>query len=211
MHIPEGVLSPPVLIASTAVSTLCIAIGLRKLASERMMLVALFASAFFVVTLIHIPLGAAGEVHLFLEGLLGVFLGWAAFPAVFVALILQAFFFQFGGITAIGFNTAATALPAVLCAWLTRKAIVGENPYMAMLAAFFCGAGAIVITSLIGAAGIYLSGKTMGLSATAVLIGHLPVALAEGALTAGIVSYIRQVRPQMLGSTNRLPNGDCNR
>lgn len=202
MHISEGVLSPPVLMASAAVSALCITIGLRKLSAERMMSVALFAAVFFVITLVHIPLGAAGEVHLFLSGLLGVLLGWSAFPAIFVALVLQAFLFQFGGVTAIGFNTAATALPAVVCAWLFKDALVGKNAYMAALASFFCGAGAIVITAVLGAAGIFLSGNSMGLSATAMLLGHLPVAFVEGLLTAGIVSYIRQVRPQMLRRTN---------
>ena len=44
-------------------------------------------------------------MHLILNGLLGMLLGWAAFPSIFVALMLQAILFQYGGITVLGVNT----------------------------------------------------------------------------------------------------------
>ena len=62
------------------------------------MTVAILAAHFFVGSLIHVPVGPS-SVHVVLNGLLGMLLGWAAFPSIFVALMLQAILFQYGGIT----------------------------------------------------------------------------------------------------------------
>lgn len=101
MHISEGVLSPAVLGAGAVLAAAGIVIGLRKLDYGRLMTVAILAAAFFVGSLIHVPIGPS-SVHLILNGLLGMLLGWAAFPSIFVALMLQAILFQYGGITVLG-------------------------------------------------------------------------------------------------------------
>jgi cobalt/nickel transport system permease protein len=72
--------------------------------------VAILSSVFFVASLIHVPLGPS-SVHLILNGIMGVLLGWTAFPAILVALALQGVLFQFGGITTLGVNTLNMALP----------------------------------------------------------------------------------------------------
>jgi len=113
MHISEGVLSGNVLIAGCVLTAAGTAVGLKKLDYERMPQVALLSAAFFVASLIHVPIGP-GNVHLVLNGLLGVFLGWVAFPAVLIATLLQAILFQFGGLTSLGVNTVNMALPAVI-------------------------------------------------------------------------------------------------
>ena len=77
MHISEGVLSPAVLGAGAVLAAAGIVIGLRKLDYDRLMTVAILAAAFFVGSLIHVPIGPS-SVHLILNGLLGMLLGWAA-------------------------------------------------------------------------------------------------------------------------------------
>ena len=116
MHIYEGVLSNSpegiavlsVGIVATAAGT---AMGLRKMDYERVPQVAMLSSAFFVISLITVPL-AGTSVHLVLSGLVGLILGWAAFPAMLIALVLQAMFFGIGGPTTLGINTLSMALPA---------------------------------------------------------------------------------------------------
>ena len=97
MHISEGVLSPPVLVAGAALTAAGVAMGLRKMDNEKIPRVAVLTAAFFVASLIRVPLGPS-SVHLILNGLLGLVLGWAAFPAILVGLALQAILFQFGGL-----------------------------------------------------------------------------------------------------------------
>ena len=103
MHISEGVLSGPVLITSAGLAAAGTAIGLKKLDYEKVAKIGMLSAAFFVASLIHVPIGPS-NAHLILNGLVGLLLGWPAFPAILVALALQGAFFQYGGITTLGIN-----------------------------------------------------------------------------------------------------------
>ena len=117
MHIAEGVLSPAVLATGYALTAAGTALGLKKLDYDRLMTVAILAAAFFVGSLIHVPIGLT-SAHLILNGLLGVLLGWAAFPAILVALGLQALLFQFGGLIVLGVNTFTMAFSGVMAGYV---------------------------------------------------------------------------------------------
>ena len=91
MHIAEGVLSPAVLGGGAVLALAGTAQGLRRLEYDRLVTVGILSAAFFVASLIHVPVGLA-SAHLVLNGLVGVLLGWAAFPSILVALLLQAYF-----------------------------------------------------------------------------------------------------------------------
>jgi len=69
-HIPDGVLSAPVLLTGAAASAGLLAIALRRLDWEALPQAAVLAAAFFVSSLISIPLGPS-SVHLLLNGLMG--------------------------------------------------------------------------------------------------------------------------------------------
>jgi len=97
MHISEGVLSGPVLVSGAALAAVGTAIGLKKLDYDHIAQAGILSAAFFVASLIHVPIGPS-NAHLILNGLVGLLLGWAAFPVILVALVLQAMLFQFGGI-----------------------------------------------------------------------------------------------------------------
>ena len=126
MHIAEGILSAPVLIGGAGAALSGTALGLKAVDYERITRVGILSSAFFVASLIHVNIGPS-STHLILNGLVGLMLGWAAFPAILVALILQAFLFQYGGITVLGVNTVIMALPAVICYYAFRPLIL-VNP-----------------------------------------------------------------------------------
>ena len=113
MHISEGILGAPVLAAGAIISLGGVSIGIKRLDYGKIPETAILSSVFFVASLIHVPIGPS-SIHLILNGLIGVLLGWAAFPAVFIALILQAVLFQFGGLTTLGVNTAVMAVPALV-------------------------------------------------------------------------------------------------
>ncbi len=121
MHISEGVLSTPVLISGAALAVAGTTIGLKKMDYERIPQVAVLSAAFFIASLLHVPIGPS-SVHLILNGLMGLLLGWVAFPAILVGLLLQAILFQYGGLTSLGVNTVTMALPAVICFFLLGPA-----------------------------------------------------------------------------------------
>ena len=126
MHISEGILTAPVLAGGAVLTTVGTAVGLKKLDYDRIMTVSLLSAAFFVASLIHVPVGPA-SVHLLLGGLLGIILGWGAFPAIVVALGLQTVFFQYGGMIVLGVNAFCIAGPAVLCGLLLRPWLTGSR------------------------------------------------------------------------------------
>ena len=197
MHIAEGVLSVPVLAAGTALAAGGVAIGLRKLDYDRVPQVAVLTSAFFVASLVHVPVGPS-SVHLVLGGLVGIILGWAAFPAMLVALFLQTILFQFGGLTALGVNTLNVALPAVVCYGLFGPLVRGARPAVATSAGFAAGATAVALTCAMVALSLVGTQQSFLEPAIALVVAHVPVMVVEGAITAAVVGSLRQVRPDLL-------------
>jgi cobalt/nickel transport system permease protein len=132
-----------------------------------------------------------------MNGFVGLILGWAAFPAILVALALQAVFFQFGGITALGVNTVIMALPAVLCCVVFGR-LIHWRPGVALAAAFACGFLAVLISGILVGVALMFTEERFFQVAAAVLAAHLPVMIIEGIVTALCVAFLRRVQPSML-------------
>ncbi|MGA1845452.1 MAG: cobalt transporter CbiM [bacterium] len=197
MHISEGVLSAPVLVTGAAVSIACLGIGLKKVEQERIPLVAVLSSAFFVASLIHVPIGPS-SIHLILNGICGLLLGWAAFPAIVVALSLQAVLFQFGGLTTLGVNSVIMGLPAVLCFYLFHWLAVRDDFWIWAGASFACGALSVLLSGVLVAVSLVFTGESFLQAAKLVLIAHIPVMLIEGFITAVCIGFLKRVKPELL-------------
>ncbi len=215
MHISEGVLSAPVLGLGALLTIGGLAVGLRKMDNRRVPEVAVVASALFVASLIRMPVGPA-SVHLTLNGLAGILLGWMAFPAVFVALTLQALMFQFGGFTTLGVNTTVMALPAVLAHYMCRvffrsgfsSGFRSGSRSSSKGASITAGAiaGAIGVAggaALIALALVSTEESFKGLSMAFVAF-HLPVVLVESVVTAIVVAFLWKVNPELLGINGQI-------
>jgi cobalt/nickel transport system permease protein len=198
MHISEGVLSPQVLIAGAALTTVGVAVGLRKIDAEEIPSMGILSAAFFVASLVHVPAGPA-SVHLVLNGLLGLILGWKTFPVILVGLGLQALLFQYGGLTTLGVNTLNMALPAVigyyLFGWVVR---IEAQVSLFAVTAFLCGAFAILMSGVMVGFSLYLTGEAFLPAAKLVVAAHLPVMLVEGGLTAACALFLKRVKPELL-------------
>jgi cobalt/nickel transport system permease protein len=196
MHISEGYLSASVLISGGALAAAGTAIGLKRLDYDQIAQAGILASAFFVASLVHVPIGPA-NVHLIMNGLLGLLLGWAAFPVILAALLLQAVFFQYGGITTLGVNTIIMAAPAVAVHYLFGRWI-GRPGWVGMAAAFCGGAGAIVMAAVVMAASLFFTDEQfLPVAVTAVAI-HVPILIIEGVITLFCVGFLKKVKPELL-------------
>ena len=209
MHLSEGVLHTPVLLAGVAFSVVGVAVGLRHLESERLPLTALFAAAFFVAGTIHVPVGI-GSVHLILNGMAGLFLGWAVFPAFLIALLLQVLFFSFGGFAVLGVNLCVMALPAVAAHYVLRGYL---KPDMRATAKLLTGLGAGIIG--VGGAGALASlvlaldgGKHYQDLIALLLLSHLPVFVLDGMISYGVISLLSKMYPSALQSIGTSLNVD---
>ncbi len=197
MHISEGVLSAPVLIAGAVLSAAGIGIGLKKMSYDKIPQVAVLSSAFFVASLIHVPVGPSAA-HLVLNGLLGILLGWMAFPSILVALSLQALLFQFGGFTSLGVNTVIMATPAVIAYMLFSPLTRRTNASVVALGGFLAGITGIAGGALLIALALVATGEGFINVAKVIAITHLPIMVIEGIIAAFCVTFLKKVKPEIL-------------
>lgn len=197
MHLAEGIISSPLVLGGgVALAGLGVALGLRNLDERHVLRTAVLGSGFFVASLVHIPLYGF-SVHLSLGGLLGIVLGWAAFPAVLVALLLQMILFGIGGLTTLGLNTCIMAIPAVLAYGFSRRFRRSDRTYPLWLCATL-GAGTVALSALLLAAILRSAGEDFSAMAWAILIAHIPVMLIEAGVTGAIIKFLSKVSPELL-------------
>lgn len=195
MHISEGILSAPVLISGAALTAVGTFVGLKKLDLDRIIEVSMLTATFFIASLIHVPIGPA-SVHLVLSGLLGIMLGWACFPAILVGLLMQALFFQYGGLTVLGINTLIMAAPALLCFYLVRPLI--KNSKTRPAAGFLAGSLSIFLSATGLALALALTDSGFMATAKIAIVANIPIMVIEGFITMFVVTFIGRVHPDLL-------------
>lgn len=196
-HIPDGVLSVPVLVAGGILAAAGTARGLRELEPTRVPKTALLSAVMFTASLVHLPAGPA-SVHLLMAGLAGMLLGWAAFPALLAALLLQAVLFGFGGLLSLGVNLSNMAVPAVVAGLAFRRLARPDDPRRTAWAAGWCAGGAVLLTGLMVAGSLALSGREFIPAAKLVILSHLPVMGVEAVFCAAAMGLMARVKPEVL-------------
>ncbi|MHB1426561.1 MAG: CbiM family transporter [Gemmataceae bacterium] len=204
VHISDGVLTAPWLAAGFLLSGLLALLAAYRVRDEEIPRIAVLSAAFFVATLMHLPLGPT-RVHLLLNGLVGVVLGRRAPLAIFIGLAMQATLLGHGGFTAIGVNACVMTLPALL-AWtlfagLRRLSWFGRGHHAFT---WLCGCllGMIsVLATLILQAVVLLWGGAEDWHQIVWLVfyAHLPIVALEGVVLGFTVNYLARVKPEMLG------------
>lgn len=196
MHIVDGALTPEVTVAGAGLAIIGTAIGLRSLDLEKIPAAGVLSAVFFVGSLVHVPIGPS-SVHLIINGLAGLALGWAAFPALLVGLLLQAVFFGFGGVLVLGVNLVNIALPAVIVHYLCRRGVAARSIPVAAIWGGIGGGLAIALTTGMVGLSLALSGDEFIPSAKIVFLAHIPVMIIEALLTGAAVSLARRVKPEL--------------
>lgn len=198
-HIPDGVLGAPVLAVGALASATMVGLALRRLDYDHLPQAAVLSAAFFVSSLISIPLGPS-SVHLLLNGLMGLLLGWIAVPALLVALALQLVFFGHGGLSALGVNTLNMALPALFCALVLRPRLRGAGPRQVFWVGAAAGGIGVLLTGALVALSLALSDRAFLPAAQVIALTLVPLALVESVITGTVLSFLHRVDPQSLPS-----------
>jgi cobalt/nickel transport system permease protein len=196
-HIPDGVLSAPVLIGGAVFAVGGLALGVRRLDEADIPKTAILASVFFVASLIAVPIGPS-SIHLLLSGLMGIVLGIRAIPAVFVGLLLQAVLFGFGGVTSLGVDVVDIAFPGVILGIVARPLLAAASGWKVAAIGGVVAALAVIGTAACVCAALALSSAEYLPSLKIVAITYLPLALAEAVLTGFVVSFLMRVKPEVL-------------
>lgn len=193
MHISEGILSGTMLAVGWAGTVAGVSFGLKRTEPDKIIRTALVSSAFFLASLVNIRIGPS-STHLSLIAPIGLILGYAVFPAVFTALLLQAVLFGFGGLVVLGANTMVMGLPAMICYVIFGRAVRSGSVIMSFMA------GALAIMMGAGLSGIFLglSDRNFLGAVKLLLIAHVPLALVEGAVTSFLMMWLKKSAPEFL-------------
>jgi cobalt/nickel transport system permease protein len=196
MHISDGVLPTTISLATYALTLAGTALSLKFVRPEELPKIAVVTSAFFVASLIHLPLGPT-SVHLLLPGIVGALLGPAAFLSIFIGLFLQSLLFQFGGLTALGANALMMGVPALVCGLLFQL-IRGSSLLSNTLAGALAGGLGTFFSASLLAGFLFTSGENFLGVAKLALAAHIPVIIIETAISAFTISFIYRVKPELL-------------
>ena len=210
MHIPDGFIPPSVCITGYAIAGGLTWYSLKKIQQDpnpqaNIPKASLLTAAFLVVSSIHIPLPPT-SIHLILNGLMGTLLGYYAFLAIPIGLFFQAVIFNHGGMSTLGVNTIIMAVPAIAAYHLFRwrEHIAIPEKIKTKIFAFLSGMLAIMLSATIFSA-IAILTITPDLDATLEqraifisLISYGIQGLIEGAFTFMLISFLEQVKPELL-------------
>ena len=218
MHIPDGIVPVAVAAGGYAVTGVATWYSLRQIEKREdpradVPKAALLTAAFFVASWIHIPVPPT-SVHLVLNGLLGVILGWYAFPAILIGLLFQAVMFQHGGLTTLGVNAAMMGIPALLAFGIFRLRLLYRKGQSRGLTICLGALASAVATALSVAIfyGLLISTLPSNIDAATeraaigfTSLAHTPVLIIEAILTGALVFFLLLVKPRLLDGFSTQP------
>ncbi|MDI6744576.1 MAG: energy-coupling factor ABC transporter permease [Thermodesulfovibrionales bacterium] len=149
--------------------------------------------------------GTGSSGHIGGGMLLSILLGhYAAFLVIASVLTIQALFFADGGLLALGSNIWNIGIyPCFIAYPLIYRTVVNSNKtsrtiiiasVLSVIAALELGAFSVALQTK-------LSGITelpFGTFLIVMLTIHLPIGIVEGIITAGVVNYIKTIRPDII-------------
>src|SRR5450759_773399 len=213
MHMADALLSPAVGATFWAGTIGMISYASKKLKEHledrKIPLMGVLGAFIFASQMINFTIpGTGSSGHLGGGMILAILLGpHAAFLVMASVLTVQALFFADGGLLALGCNIWNLGVYPCFVAWpLVYKPLAGDGR-SARRILFASLAGGIVGLQM-GAFSVVLetllSGKTALPFTTFLLMMqpiHLAIGVVEGFVTAGVIHYVRAVRPEILGSS----------
>jgi len=212
MHISEGILPAGWALFWFAAALPFVALGIRQIQARKQLdpsyipLLGIFGAAVFVFSCFPIPVPVAGSTaHPAGTGLSAMVLGpFASCVIAFISLLLQALFLAHGGLTTLGGNTFSMGVLGSFGGFFAFR--LGR---LLRLPLFWCGFLAGVAADLLTYFGtslemaLALHGdlpvlSVLGQIFLAFMPTQIPLCLLEGAVTGGILVYVRKVRPDIL-------------
>jgi len=209
MHIPDGFIDIKTSAAFAAASALAVAGAVkgarRQLSEQSAPLAGLTAVFIFAVQMLNFPVAAGTSGHLIGAALAMVLVGpYAATLALVVVLIIQAFLFADGGLTALGlniFNMAVISVWVSFAVFMLLKKIFPKTKSWLVIATFVsalisvpAAAVGFVIQYAIGANATFSVGAVLN----AMVGTHIIIGIGEAIITALTVSAVLASRSDLV-------------
>ncbi|ACK70606.1 cobalamin (vitamin B12) biosynthesis CbiM protein [Gloeothece citriformis PCC 7424] len=208
LHIPDGFLSLPVSLFCWIATIILIVMALKHVQADyqerAVPLMGVCAAFIFAAQMINFPIPGGTSGHLLGGTLAGVLLGpWAGSLVMIVVFIVQAVFFQDGGLTVLGANTFNMGLIGTFAGYYVYRAIrfsFGRNSWRGMLIGVAVASWlSVVVAAVLTAGQLALSGTVpLIVGLVAMLAWHVVIGIGEAIITVIAVGYIWRSRPDLL-------------
>ena len=209
MHVPDGFINAPVSATAGLLSMGSLWVSTKasnKFLGDKFIAIAGMMSALiFVLQMINFPIGAGTSGHLLGGALAVIILGPSlGIICVSIVVIIQAFIFADGGLSALGINILNMSIVTGLIGWFvidTWKKIFGDKNFSLILGSFVAGMISVVMSSVAFVVE-YALGGTVSVAISSVFIAmvtsHFLIGIGEGVITAFILSLLLKVRSDLV-------------
>ena len=220
MHMADALVSPAVAVTMYAASAAAAGVSLvqlhkeeaaaPELAKKKLPTMAVMSALVFAGQMINYTIpGTGSSGHLCGGMLLSAILGpWAGFLSMIVILAIQALFFAGGGLLALGANVWNMAFYGCFVGYfliyrplMQGRLLAGKGRTKLVLASVL----GCVVTLQLGALSVVVETSLSGITALpfgafAALMQpiHLAIGLVEGSITAAVLLFVYQTRPELL-------------
>ena len=160
------------------------------------------AAFVFAAQMLNFPVLGGTSGHLIGGALLAILLGpMAGFLTIATVVIAQALFLQDGGLVALGANVFNIGAVTCFSGYALYRLLGAEKARgnRRVFAGFLAGWASLMVSSLFCALQLGLSGAIPLRIGLSTMLGyHAVVGIIEGMLTAGVISFLLKVRPDLM-------------
>ena len=233
MHMADALVSPAVAVTMYAASAAAAGVSLvqlhkeeaaaPELAKKKLPTMAVMSALVFAGQMINYTIpGTGSSGHLCGGMLLSAILGpWAGFLSMIVILAIQALFFADGGLLVLGANVWNMAFYGCFVGYfliyrplMQGRLLAGKGRTKLVLASVL----GCVVTLQLGALSVVVETSLSGITALpfgafAALMQpiHLAIGLVEGGITAAVLLFVYQTRPELLQCASAGAKNRCSR
>jgi len=207
MHIPDGLVSAPINIATAVVAmgvgAAAVARARRTLGEKKVPILGVSAAFVFAAQMLNFPVAAGTSGHFLGALLVALLLGpLNGFLVMAVVLVIQSLLFADGGLTALGTNIFNMGIVGGLGGYglfrlltLTLPRRRGVFVAATAVSAWF----SVVLAASVCAVELALSGTSpLALALPAMAGVHVLIGIGEGIISAVVVSLMLGVRPDLV-------------
>ena len=202
MHLPDGIISFEQAIIYWIITLIIILLFFYKFSKDenkekRIISIALFSVFTIVITSLSIPSPFGVPIHFFLIPLIAMILGpFSSTIVSFIALLMQVFTLNMGGITSLGANFIVIGFILPIVTYSFYKLFLNLNKKLAIFGSTIIG----IIAATFGQVGILLISGAMNfdLLLSTLVPFYLFISIIEGFCNVVIITSIEKIKPELI-------------
>lgn len=202
MHLPDGIISFEQAMIYWIITLIIILLFFYKFSKDenkekRIIPIALFSVFTIVITSLSIPSPFGVPIHFFLIPLIAMILGpFSSTIVSFIALLMQVFTLNMGGITSLGANFIVIGFILPIVTYSFYKLFLNLNKKLAIFGSTIIG----IIAATFGQVGILLISGAMNfdLLLSTLVPFYLFISIIEGFCNVVIITSIEKIKPELI-------------